>query len=351
MAEAIREYFGHVTDVVKTFWEGLSVTLSYMVRRPITTQYPDRTPKRVADMLPSRYRGLLEVDIAVCSGCMACERACPIEVIKISTDKDPQNPKQRLITQFDIDMSKCMFCGLCVEQCPTGSIKHTREFEATRKSIDALVMRWVPDPEKPAPFYRPVKGQDAPRAPVGEILKQRLAAASWIERPRIFPDPEGAGAGPGTLVGAAAVALSRNIFWSAMGLLASLVGVGGMYVLLSADFVAITQLLIYIGGVLVLIIFAIMLTSQIQDINVSNRSVGLVGGYALFFVVSLLLSFVALWAPWRLTSKEPIANPTTALGDGLLGTWLLPFEIASVVLVATLVGAIVIARKEVKSDS
>ena len=198
MAEAIREYFGHVTDVVKTFWEGLSVTLSYMVRRPITTQYPDRTPKRVADMLPSRYRGLLEVDIAVCSGCMACERACPIEVIKISTDKDPQNPKQRLITQFDIDMSKCMFCGLCVEQCPTGSIQHTREFEATRKSIDALVMRWVPDPEKPAPFYRPVKGQDAPRAPVGEILKQRLAEASWIARPRIFPDPEGAAAGPGT---------------------------------------------------------------------------------------------------------------------------------------------------------
>ncbi len=154
-----------------------------------------------------------------------------------------------------------------------------------------------------------------------------------------------------TLIGAAAVALSRNIFWSAMGLLSSLIGVGGMYVLLSADFVAITQLLIYIGGVLVLIIFAIMLTSQIQDINVSNRSIGLLGGYAAFFVVSLLLSFVALWAPWRLGSKEPIANTTTALGDGLLGTWLLPFEIASVVLVATLVGAIVVARKEVKSDS
>jgi uncharacterized MnhB-related membrane protein len=80
-----------------------------------------------------------------------------------------------------------------------------------------------------------------------------------------------------TLVGAASVALSRNIFWSAMGLLSCLIGVGGLYVLLSADFVAITQLLVYIGGVLVLIIFAVMLTSQIQDINVSNRSMGLVG--------------------------------------------------------------------------
>jgi NADH-quinone oxidoreductase subunit J len=154
-----------------------------------------------------------------------------------------------------------------------------------------------------------------------------------------------------TLIGAASVALSRNIFWSAMGLLSCLVGVGGMYVLLSADFVAVTQLLVYIGGVLVLIIFAIMLTSQIQNINVSNRSIGLVGGYLLFFVVSTLLSFVALWAPWKVTSQEPVADTTAALGNGLLGTWLLPFEIASVLLVATLVGAIVIARKEVKEDS
>jgi NAD(P)H-quinone oxidoreductase subunit 6 len=153
-----------------------------------------------------------------------------------------------------------------------------------------------------------------------------------------------------TLVGAAGVALSRNIFWSAMGLLSSLVGVGGLYVLLSADFVAITQLLVYIGGVLVLIIFAVMLTSQIQDINVSNRSMGMAGGYVLFTVVATLLSFVAIWAPWKTTKLEPIDNTTLAIGDALLGKWLLPFEIASVVLVATLVGAIVIARKEVKPD-
>src|SRR5512141_3266696 len=129
-----------------------------------------------------------------------------------------------------------------------------------------------------------------------------------------------------TLIGAAAVALSRNTFWGAMGLLSSLVGVGGMYVLLSADFVDITQLLVYIGGVLVLIIFAIMLTSQIKDINVSNRSIGLAGGYAVFFVAALLLSFVALWAPWKLTKIEPPAATTALLGDGLLGIWLLPFE-------------------------
>lgn len=187
MAEAIREYFGRITDVVKTFWEGMTVTLSYMIRRPITVQYPDRTEQRVADTLPARYRGLLEVDTSVCTGCMACERACPIGVIKIATDKDPTNPKQRLLTQFDIDEAKCMFCGLCVEPCPTAAIQHTREFESTVKSVDNLVYRWVPDPEKPVPLYRPVKGQDPPRAPVGELMRKRLAAAVWNAPGRIFP--------------------------------------------------------------------------------------------------------------------------------------------------------------------
>jgi len=186
MALALSEYFGHVTDVVKTFWEGLSVTLSYMLRRPITTQYPDRVEKRIADTLPARYRGLLEVDMSVCTGCMACERACPIAVIKISTDKDPSNPKQRVITQFDIDEAKCMFFRLCTEPCPTAAIQHTREFEGTMKSVENLVYRWVPDPEKPVPFYRPVKGQEAPRAPVGEILKRRLAEVSWVAPPDSF---------------------------------------------------------------------------------------------------------------------------------------------------------------------
>src|SRR5512137_1532488 len=123
-----------------------------------------------------------------------------------------------------------------------------------------------------------------------------------------------------TLIGAAAVALSRNIFWSAMGLLSSLVGVGGLYVLLSADFVAVTQLLVYIGGVLVLIIFAVMLTSQIREIEVSNRNVGLVAGGILFFVTATLLSYVAIWAPWKTVAQPQSHETTAAIGEGLLGT-------------------------------
>jgi NADH-quinone oxidoreductase subunit I len=182
MNQAVRRYFGDITNVVQTFWHGMSVTLSHMARRPITIQYPDRTEQRVADMLPSRYRGLLEVDISVCSACLACERACPIDVIKISVEKDPADPKQRVITQFDIDAAKCMYCGLCVEPCNTGAISHTREFEATSKSVDNLIFRWVPDAAKPAPVYRPVKGTEPPRAAIGSIMRKRLAETVWAAR-------------------------------------------------------------------------------------------------------------------------------------------------------------------------
>jgi NAD(P)H-quinone oxidoreductase subunit 6 len=85
-----------------------------------------------------------------------------------------------------------------------------------------------------------------------------------------------------TVAGAAGVALSRNILYSAIGLLMALLGVGALYVFLSADFVAVTQLLIYIGGVLVLILFAVMLTNRITEVNVSNASLGLFGGGLLF---------------------------------------------------------------------
>jgi NAD(P)H-quinone oxidoreductase subunit 6 len=152
------------------------------------------------------------------------------------------------------------------------------------------------------------------------------------------------------VIGAAGVPMSKNIFWSAMGLLSSLVGVGGLYVMLSADFVAVTQLLVYIGGVLVLIIFAVMLTSQIREIEVSNRNVGLFAGGLLFVVVATLLSYVAIWTPWKTVTMPESHETSAAIGNGLLGTWLLPFEVASVVLLATLIGAIVVARKEIKND-
>ena len=190
MPLTIREYVGAVGTTVRSFWHGLSVTLSHLLRRPTTVQYPDRTPLPVREMLPPRYRGFLEVDISVCTGCQACERACPIACIAIVLEKDPQNPKQRLVTQFDIDEAKCMFCGLCVEPCPTGSIQHTREFEASQRHIRNLVFRWS-DPLKPWPVYKvPKDATYYPRAPLGSILRPMMEARAWDAPAPEFLPPE-----------------------------------------------------------------------------------------------------------------------------------------------------------------
>jgi NADH-quinone oxidoreductase subunit J len=153
-----------------------------------------------------------------------------------------------------------------------------------------------------------------------------------------------------TVVGAAGVALSRHILYSAIGLLMALLGAGSLYVFLSADFVAVTQLLVYIGGVLVLILFAVMLTNRITEVNVSNSSFGLFGGALLFVAVAPVLLAVVVYAPWPAVAPAALAPSTEAIGNGFLTKWLLPFEVASLVLLATLIGAVVMARKEIKAD-
>ncbi len=194
----VKQYVGHITDTVRSAWEGMSVTLSYLFRRPTTVQYlgPGVQVKNgttVQHTLPSRYRGLLEVDMDICTACLACERACPINVIAIEIEKDPENPKQRLMTRFDIDAAKCMHCGLCVEPCPTGSILHTREFEGAQRNLSNLTLRFV-DPAKPAPPYKVPKGTTAyPRVVLGEVTRKLIKEWDSPAAPfPVLPDPGGA---------------------------------------------------------------------------------------------------------------------------------------------------------------
>jgi NADH-quinone oxidoreductase subunit I len=155
----MRAYIDNVVSTVATVFEGLAVTFSHFFRKPYTVQYPDRMPMRVQDTLPYRYRGFLEVDLEICTGCLACERACPIDCIYIETKKD-KDTKQLVLERFDIDLAKCMYCGLCSEPCPTGSIHHTREFEGADYSLESMVKRFV---HEPVAAYKPKKsGEDDP---------------------------------------------------------------------------------------------------------------------------------------------------------------------------------------------
>jgi NAD(P)H-quinone oxidoreductase subunit 6 len=149
-----------------------------------------------------------------------------------------------------------------------------------------------------------------------------------------------------TLASAGVVAFSRNIVHSAFALLGTFVGVAGLYAYLSADFLAVVQMLVYVGGILVVILFAVMLTGKIGEVRLTNRSAGVLAGATLLLAVLAGLTFVALQTPWDAAPAPPASSTTATLGNALLGQYVLPFEVASLLLVAVLVGAVALIRKE-----
>jgi len=144
--------------------------------------------------------------------------------------------------------------------------------------------------------------------------------------------------------------LSRNIVRAVFALLGTFLGMAGLYASLAADFVAVVQLLVYVGGILVLMLFAVMLTSRIEVAFRSNRYPGLPStalGLLLGAGAAVMLVALALQAPWAPAETPLPYEPTTAeLGRILLTRGLLPFELLGLVLLAVVVGAVVIARRE-----
>ncbi|MBM4261915.1 MAG: NADH-quinone oxidoreductase subunit J [Deltaproteobacteria bacterium] len=151
-----------------------------------------------------------------------------------------------------------------------------------------------------------------------------------------------------TIVSAVMVAFSRNIIYSAFSLLGTFMGVAGLYVFLGADFVAATQVLIYVGGILVLILFAVMLTHRITDVAITNRAAGRLPALAVILVLGYFLVETVKGTGW-VKAKEVVYVATTAkIGDAFLYDYLLPFILASVILLAAMIGAVAISRKEIK---
>jgi NADH-quinone oxidoreductase subunit J len=149
-----------------------------------------------------------------------------------------------------------------------------------------------------------------------------------------------------TLVGALGVVMARSVLISALFLIVAFLGVTGLYVLLEAPFLAGVQLLIYVGAIAVLIIFAIMLTRRVmtREEPFINRQWGIGGVIAVLLFAILLL--LGMQIDWRIATTSPPADTIGALGEALLTTYVLPFEVVSVVLLVALIGAIVIAREE-----
>ena len=148
-----------------------------------------------------------------------------------------------------------------------------------------------------------------------------------------------------TILGAVGVVAARNILRSALFLILSFLGVGALYILLEAPFLAAAQVLIYVGAIAILILFAIMLTERLMKGGKSTNEQWWVV-LVLSTLLAAILIFLAVGAGWPVEKGQLTLDPISALGESLLTTYLLPFEVASLLLLMALIGAIIIAREE-----
>ena len=152
-----------------------------------------------------------------------------------------------------------------------------------------------------------------------------------------------------TLGAALGVVLLSNIVYSAFLLAGVFISISGIYLLLNADFVAAAQILIYVGAVNVLILFAIMLVNKREDFLVlPRRWIRTVATSGVCVGLFALLSTMVLMTPWPIApaTEKAIENPVVEIGKHFFSDFLLPFELASVLLLMAMIGAIVLARRD-----
>jgi len=151
-----------------------------------------------------------------------------------------------------------------------------------------------------------------------------------------------------TVFSALALLWARQVLYSAFALLLTFLGIAGLYVLAGADFVAVTQIMIYVGGILVLLIFGIMLTNRPANgpplSERVNRLAGILAAGGLFAVFLIVFLKANLLALPQAAANQPSSIP--AIGIGLMTDFLLPFEIAGILLMVALMGAAFIASRK-----
>jgi NADH:ubiquinone oxidoreductase subunit 6 (subunit J) len=148
-----------------------------------------------------------------------------------------------------------------------------------------------------------------------------------------------------TLGAALMVVLSHNLMRSALWLILAFFGIAGIFILLQAEFLAVTQVLVYIGAISTLIIFAIMLSHNFANPSTPrfNEQWGLVGGFGALLFVGLAALVTRI--SWPVVVGDVPADAIRQLGMDFVGPYAVPFEAASVLLVVAMIGAIIIARE------
>ncbi len=147
-----------------------------------------------------------------------------------------------------------------------------------------------------------------------------------------------------TLGSALAVVAVRDLIRAVVLLITSFLGVAGLYITLSADFVAVVQVLIYVGAISVLMLFAIMLTPRASRNNAETFF--RIPGILLAGLVAFTISLISLDTDWTVVERGGFEETASAIGESLLDKYVLPFEMAAVLLLVAMLGAILLVHPE-----
>jgi NADH-quinone oxidoreductase subunit J len=149
-----------------------------------------------------------------------------------------------------------------------------------------------------------------------------------------------------TILSAAVVVSSKNIIYSAFSLVLTFFGVAGLYILLGADFIGIVQILVYVGGIMILLLFGVMLTNKITSVDIRTGSVNVLPSAIAIGVFMGLVTSIMLWTNWvSLPTVTPLTT-TNELGKLLITEYVLIFELLGILLLVALIGAASIARRD-----
>lgn len=148
-----------------------------------------------------------------------------------------------------------------------------------------------------------------------------------------------------TIMSAFFVVSSKNIVYSAYNLLLTFFGVAGIYILLGADFIAIVQLIVYVGGILILVLFGVMLTNKITDVPLKTSAVQVLpASISVGLLAGIIISSISK-TNWKVDEQPTPDTTLTQLGSVLMNEYVLIFELLGILLLIALIGAASIARK------
>ena len=298
---------------------------SSIPKRVVTREYPEN---RDTLTFPERFRGQVvmphdEQGDHNCTACTLCEKACPNGSISILTTKNIAS--KRVLGQFVYRLSSCTLCNLCIEACPFDAIKMGHGFEMASYDREDLDF----DPQQEG---GPLKW------PCGDVFFYGVGAV--------------------LLALALVTVTARNLFRAALSLLGVLWCTAMLFILLKAEMVALVQVMVYIGGIMIFVLYAVLLTSELG--GKMPRPSGFPAWPAACWPPSP--SSPCCWpcpagprgprwtssvpAPRR---RRPISPPSRPWASGswirVPDGFLIPFELISVVLLAAMVGAIALARQ------